>query len=1066
MTEIRVILGTDFLLKYTLGLARGLLNVGADLRILTRDHDLEFGKEPGAMTRSVEASLAGRGEHLVLSGRVREPRHWREALALRRRTGRFGADVFHLQDVVVNDPGLVAAAVHSWKKLAVTVHDPVAREEDDENSVGDRRSREFLLKRARLVFVHAEVLREQLIESTGLKAPVVVVPHGIDPPDVSPIPDRPRVLMFGRMHGYKGVDILLDAMGLIWEERPEVELTIAGQGPLPNHPLLDDARVEVRNHHIHEDTGAPDRDPTPPSTVDGRAASRAAWTAAAALPSDTSLRYAILVSTVLASTSAIYMRLWLDRYGTGSGYQRCVEQFEMSAADSIRPGAGDAWIPRMADAMACIRPDATWAMRYALVGVGAVIVLATATYFAMPWWRIRRNRLVRLDRGTGIPLIGYLDELVDRVGLARRPTFWVAPNRPHAQGLAFGRQRRCHVQLNDGLLEGYALAGRRPEFDAVVLHELSHIRNRDIGYTYRTVAIWRAFLLVALAPYTVLQLVPLPLGRTVSGHVVLSIAALVGLVYLTYASILRARETHADLGSALTGEPGALARVLRRAPGGRRWNPLARHLPTKQRLAMLDNPARATRTRLPVVVGAGIAIAILQANLSIILVQLLVVQSPGPLETSKLYPQIAAVTNAGSAVMLAGLAAVLAWQTHLRDQPLPERQPFWRRIGLPVLALAAGLLIGEPLSVFSGVNGAWGVFDPATSGGLAAVAVSVVSLALLLALLFAWMDECAAAWVPVVRRWLRGTVAAAALVGAAALYPAYSAWAGFHYSPAILSVHAYYAEYMPTWQATWRPPAYDLVMSAYLPLVVVHLVPGVALLLAAPVVMVVYGLVRRVPAEVPRWRRLAGFDAVAPPAARPRPPLGDALRAGLLAAVPALAAAVALAELVRARGGPATATNIPAAGGYLVLATTYLGVLAATGAALVVAARVDPARGTLAVLAALVTMGATALASPVPIVLGICGTAQAAACLPAMPLSVGATVYFGVAEAVAGAAAVAGLAAAVARLANRRRGRTRDTATEPAGYPSRVGQAVVASLGAVLLAVLAVGGYLGYHLLV
>jgi glycosyltransferase involved in cell wall biosynthesis len=209
------------------------------------------------MTRSVEAALAGRGEHLVLPGRVREPRHWREALALRRRTGRFGADVVHLQDVVVNDPGLVAAAVHSWKRLAVTVHDPVAREEDDENSVGDRWSRGFLLKRARLVFVHAEVLREQLIESTGLKAPVVVVPHGIDPPDVSPIPDRPRVLMFGRMHGYKGVDILLDAMGLVWEERPEVELTIAGQGPLPNHPLLDDARVEVRNHHIHEDDVGP-----------------------------------------------------------------------------------------------------------------------------------------------------------------------------------------------------------------------------------------------------------------------------------------------------------------------------------------------------------------------------------------------------------------------------------------------------------------------------------------------------------------------------------------------------------------------------------------------------------------------------------------------------------------------------------------------------------------------------------------------------------------------------------------------------------------------------------------
>ncbi|HEY1356023.1 MAG TPA: glycosyltransferase family 4 protein [Solirubrobacterales bacterium] len=252
MSGIRVTLGTDSLLKYTLGLARGLLEVGVDLQLLTRDHDLEFGGEPGAMLRSVEAALDGRGEHLSLPGRVREPRHIRQALAMRRRTGSFGADVVHLQDVIVNDPGLVFAAVHSWKRLALTVHDPVERDDDPTKPV-HRRSRAFLLRRARLVFVHAEVLRDQLIEATGLSAPVVVVPHGIDLPEVAPIPERPRILMFGRMHGYKGVDVLLDAMDLIWRENPAIELTIAGQGPLPSHPLLADERVTVRNRHVPEE---------------------------------------------------------------------------------------------------------------------------------------------------------------------------------------------------------------------------------------------------------------------------------------------------------------------------------------------------------------------------------------------------------------------------------------------------------------------------------------------------------------------------------------------------------------------------------------------------------------------------------------------------------------------------------------------------------------------------------------------------------------------------------------------------------------------------------------------
>ena len=46
-----------------------------------------------------------------------------------------------------------------------------------------------------------------------------------------------------------------------------------------------------------------------------------------------------------------------------------------------------------------------------------------------------------------------------------------------------------------------ALAYTDPEaVRAIVLHELSHIRNRDVDQTYFTMALWYAFLLVAVIP--------------------------------------------------------------------------------------------------------------------------------------------------------------------------------------------------------------------------------------------------------------------------------------------------------------------------------------------------------------------------------------------------------------------------------------------------------------------------------------------------------------------------------------------------------------------------------------
>ena len=70
--ELRAWLACDWFVKYTAGLAQGLAENGCEVTLLTRDHDQEFGDEPGAM-RGFVAANAGAVRHLELPGRVRDP---------------------------------------------------------------------------------------------------------------------------------------------------------------------------------------------------------------------------------------------------------------------------------------------------------------------------------------------------------------------------------------------------------------------------------------------------------------------------------------------------------------------------------------------------------------------------------------------------------------------------------------------------------------------------------------------------------------------------------------------------------------------------------------------------------------------------------------------------------------------------------------------------------------------------------------------------------------------------------------------------------------------------------
>ncbi|MFY1637489.1 M48 family metalloprotease [Solwaraspora sp. WMMB335] len=357
---------------------------------------------------------------------------------------------------------------------------------------------------------------------------------------------------------------------------------------------------------------------------------RAALSGAALLPSDTSVRYAVLVGMVFATTSVIYTRLWLDRLGPDSLYQGCAAQLTR---------VGNAWqlaapLPQPRAAMqrlgACLRDDALAASSWASVGIVVVAVAAVTGYLLLPWWRIRRRRLLPLEPNVPAELVARLDTLVARAGLTRRPTFWLDPHASD-QAHAFGTQRHCHVPLHPGVVRTFADVGERGRLDAVVLHELAHIRNRDIRYTYLTQATWWSFLLLAVVPYLVFRLLPLAFGDTdgwwpapmhpdtAQRQAFLSIGVLTVVVLLTRQSILRVRETYADVTSAAIGDPDQLSRELedRQQPQSR-WRSLpwwlGTHPPVRHRVRLLRDPARLPATGLVVAGGAGFAVALLQSS--------------------------------------------------------------------------------------------------------------------------------------------------------------------------------------------------------------------------------------------------------------------------------------------------------------------------------------------------------------------------------------------------------------------------------------------------------------------
>ena len=251
---LRVLLVCEWFVKYTAALARGISDAGCEVTLLSRDHDLEFGGEPGAMEEFVRTTLGDGPSHAELRGRVRDMERLPAVVSLRRRLHGWQPDIVHIQDSLPHDMRLAVAAGFPRRRYALTVHDALPHPGDLAPSRRVRLIRRELRRHAGLVFVHSQRIADALGAAGEVGGEIEVVPHGIGETLVEPLPRRPSLLFFGRISHYKGLDVLLDAMPAVWKRRPDVSLTVAGEGSVPAHPSLADPRVELRAEHLPEES--------------------------------------------------------------------------------------------------------------------------------------------------------------------------------------------------------------------------------------------------------------------------------------------------------------------------------------------------------------------------------------------------------------------------------------------------------------------------------------------------------------------------------------------------------------------------------------------------------------------------------------------------------------------------------------------------------------------------------------------------------------------------------------------------------------------------------------------
>ena len=438
-----------------------------------------------------------------------------------------------------------------------------------------------------------------------------------------------------------------------------------------------------------------------------------------ALPSDGGLRFGTLALAVAGATISIYAVIWTTSDPAWEERDDCRNLRWDDGFDAVPSSVTDA------DCMAAAsRHTAVWM----LAGLALLLLVAGVIYRSWPAVKLRWDRLQPLmdDDAPGVETA--LAELAGVAGVPPPHYSW-NPLNATISAVAFGCGREHHVALSGGLVSRFY--ADRELFDAVVLHELAHVRNGDVRITYATMALSRAFLAVSLVPIVIGWIVPMLRGFSMVHQdtellgVVARLAVVSMLVLLVRSAVLRARELYADARASLSGRAASgMQRLLEAMPddGDRRsWRAaLSVHPPASQRRRVLDDTTALFRFGIVEALATGAAAGIALASLASVFAAL-----AGEDVGFASPPPSAAAQAAAAFLVLLPAAVVLAIASGRCALAKVARAPGDSPLRLGV-ALGAGVVIGGDLSSVSvGPSGSHELFLLAWSAALVAAAVAL-----------------------------------------------------------------------------------------------------------------------------------------------------------------------------------------------------------------------------------------------------------------------------------------------------------------------------------------------------
>jgi Zn-dependent protease with chaperone function len=451
-------------------------------------------------------------------------------------------------------------------------------------------------------------------------------------------------------------------------------------------------------------------------------------------PSETTLRFALLIVSVISVSLYIYsLFYWVYRDGQINFepldrlVDACISQGKTAAST---PKSIDLFSPKaLEDAsktakalrndhfIKCTEPirkevlNASW---FAIGGVGILCSLASLLYSLFPVLMIWKEGLISLESQTDMQdIVVYLRDLCQEMGI-RSPRFLLKPTSGAIGSRAFGALGRYYVVLPTGMLIQFDQ--NRDRFRAVMLHELSHLRNKDVDKIYFSVAISFAFVIAALVPFAFFSL-----GRS-SGtdlfQVSWRVIALTLLVYLTFASVVRSREFYADVRASTYAGSEALDLHFQAAPTSKfsglramtistlerlpyfkrnRWQfAFLFHPDTSDRRQVLETTDRLFYFDIWAAFSTGIAVIVAYDRISILINNLVIHLSKDT--ATELAPLI---TGFVFAPLIVGIIGIGVWRrtfvTLIRNQHSAG-------VGKLGLALGLGMILGKGFPLGNAVS--------------------------------------------------------------------------------------------------------------------------------------------------------------------------------------------------------------------------------------------------------------------------------------------------------------------------------------------------------------------------